>query len=104
MVKYEFDLSGFCTALRESEENDFDDMLCNTPGERYLCDNVLKKFVFGVPVRICDVDFDAFDEDDIVDLIDNRKDDIEETLCGVSLIVESFCKRKALTAKTRKFF
>lgn len=103
-MKYEIDLKSFCDALRESEESDFAGRLCDTPGERYLYDNVLQKFVSGVPVRICDIDFDAFDEDDIVELIDNKNDNIYKFLCGVSLIVENFCKSNALTAKTRKFF
>lgn len=103
-MKYEIDLKGFCTALRESEETDFAGRLCDTPGEKYLYDNVLQKFVFGIPVRMCDIDFDAFDEADIVEMIDNKRDDIDQSLRGAGLIVKSFCKSPALTAKTRKFF
>ncbi len=102
-MKYEIDLRSLCSAIRESEEEVID-RLFDTPGERYLYDNVLRKFVSGVPVRMCDIDFDAFDEDDIVELIDNKRDDIDEALRGASLIIENFCESPALTAKTRKFF
>ena len=103
-MEYEFDLRVFCTAVRESRENNFVDRLCDTPGKRYLYNNVLQKFVSGVPVRLREIDFDAFDEDDIVYLIDNESDGIDNALRGASIIVENFCKSKAITAKTRKFF
>lgn len=103
-MEYEIDLKGFCTALRESEENDFAGRLCDTPGERYLYDNVLQKLVSGIPVRMCDIDYDAFEEDDIVEMIDNKSDDIDQSLRGASLIVKNFCNSPALAARTRKFF
>lgn len=103
-MEYEFDLKGFCTAARESKENDFVDRLCDTPGKRYLYNNVLQKFVSGVPVRLREIDLGAFDEDDIIDLIDNKSDEIDKALCGASMIAENFCKSKALTTRTRKYF
>ena len=103
-MEYEFDLKGFCTAVRESRENNFVDRLCDTAGKRYLYNNVLQKFVSGVPVRLREIDLDAFDEDDIVDLLDNKSNEIDKVLRGASIIAENFCKSKAITVKTRKFF
>lgn len=103
-MEYEIDLSNFCSAIRESEEFDFVGRLCDTPGERYLYDNVLQKLVSDVPVRMCDIDFDAFDEDDIIEMIDSKSDDIDQSLRGASLIINNFCDSPALNAKTRKFF
>ncbi len=46
-MKYEIDLKSFCDAIRESKESDFAGRLCDTPGERYLYDNVLQNFIDG---------------------------------------------------------
>lgn len=103
-MEYELDLKEFCSALRESEKDIFAEKIFNTPGEIYLYQNVIQKIAADVPVRICDIDFSAFEEDDIVDLIDHKGDDIEEYLFGASLIVDKVHNSKPLTATERKFF
>ena len=103
-MELQLDLKSFCSALRKSESGDFIENLCNTPGQRYLFESVIQKFVTNIPVRICDIDFDAFDEEDIVDLIDNREQEIDEHMRGALVIAEKFQKSTALTSAKRKFF
>ena len=103
-MELQLDLTGFCSALRRSETETFADSLCTTPGQRYLLENVIHKFVTDTPVRICDIDFDAFDEEDIVDFIDNKGQEIDEHMCGAFVIAEKFQTSSALTTTKRKFF
>ena len=103
-MELQLDLKGFCSALRKSKSGDFIENLCNTPGQRYLFESVIQKFVTDIPVRICDIDFDAFDEEDIVDFIDNKEQEIDEHVRGAFVIAEEFQKSRALTTTKRKFF
>ncbi len=103
-MEYEINIKNLCSELRRSNTEDFADKLCDTQGQRYLYGNVVQKFVNNVPVRLCDVDFDAFTEEDIVELIDNKLGQIEEHVRGSAVIVKSFQNTKALTAAKRKFF
>lgn len=103
-MELQLDLTGFCSALRKSESESFTEKLCDTPGQRYLLENVIHKFVTDIPVRICDIDFDAFDEEDIVDFIDNKEQEIDEHVRGAFVIAEEFQKSRALTTSKRKFF
>lgn len=103
-MELQLDLKGFCSALCRSEAENFADNLCSTPGQRYLVENVIQKLVTDIPLRICDVDFDAFDEEDIVDLIDNKGQKLDEHIRGAFVIAEKFQKSKAMTAAKRKFF
>ncbi len=103
-MELQLDLKGFCSALRRSETETFADSLCTTSGQRYLFENVIQKLVTDIPLRICDIDFDAFDEEDIVDLIDNKRQKLDEHMRGAFVIAEKFQKSKALTAVKRKFF
>ena len=58
----------------------------------------------GVELRFRDIDFDAFDEDDIANIIDERDEEIDMELCTVQRLVESFANGSALSAKKKKFF
>lgn len=103
-MELQLDLTGFCSALRKSESGSFTEKLCDTPGQRYLLENVIHKFVTDTPVRICDIDFNAFDEEDIVDFIDNKEQKIDEHMRGAFVIAKEFQESRALTAVKRRFF
>lgn len=98
------DVSRLCTELRNASEDDGVRDFCETPGERYLYENVVKKCISGEELRYRDIDFDAFDEDDIVNIIDEKDEAIDADLCAAFHFVKAFEECKALTAKTRRFF
>ena len=98
------DVKRLCSELQNISEDDGVRDFCDTPGECYLYENVVKKCVTGIEFRYCDIDFDAFDEDDIVNIIDEKDDDIDADLCAAVHFVEAFEKSTALTSKTKRFF
>lgn len=98
------DVSRLCTELHNISEDDGVRDFCDTPGEQYLYENVVKKCVTGEELRYCDIDFDAFDEDDIVNIIDEKDDAIDADLCAALNFVKAFEGSEALTSKTKRFF
>ena len=104
-MKYVMDLKSLCAALRKSDRCPvFADELCEAEGEKYLYENVVQNILFKRPIRICDIDFDAFDEDDIVDLIDNKTEYLEEHFRFTDELVKCFENSSALAVQSRRFF
>lgn len=98
------DITRLCSELHNiGEDNGIRDF-CDTPGEQYLYENVVKKCVSGTELRFCDIDFNAFDEDDIISIIDDKDNEIDADLCAAVHFVDAFEKSSALTAKTKRFF
>ena len=62
----EINLNNFCDALIKSDGQTGAEDICETDGEQYLYDNIVSKFITGIPVYMSDIDFSAFTEDDIV--------------------------------------
>ena len=75
-----------------------------TEGERYLKENVLYKCLYGIPLTVGEVNFDAFTEDDIVELIDITADDIEEKADRAYDIIRTFNDSKPQFTKEKLFF
>ena len=103
-MEYQINLKQLREELKSDRDRDFYHEIFETQGERYLHEHVIQKFASGIPVYIGDVDFSAFDEDDIVDLIDNKGREIDDLLCAFERIVNGFVKSKPLIAKKRCFF
>lgn len=103
-MEFVFDLNRLCSELKKVDEDVGVREFCKTSGERYLYNNVVKPCVSGVELRFRDIDFDAFDEDDIANIIDERDEEIDMELCTVQRLVESFANGSALSAKKKKFF
>ena len=104
-MKYVMDLKSLCAALRNSDRRPaFDAALCETEGEKYLYENVVQNILLKRPLRICDIDFDAFDEEDIVELVDNKTEYLEEHFRFAGELVKCFEKSSALAVQSRKFF
>ena len=98
-------LKRFCNTLRQCEEHKTGhEALFDTAGKRYLMERVLPSLVFGRPLRVRDLNLDAFDEDDIVDLIDYRSDELDVYFCLVGRLVACFQNSEAVTARQAKFF
>ncbi|MCR4720021.1 MAG: hypothetical protein K5768_10375 [Firmicutes bacterium] len=75
-----------------------------TEGEQYLRETILPKCMYGIFLPVGDIDFDAFSEDDIVDLIDCGCEQMEENKYITADIIENFKKSKAQSSKIKKFF
>lgn len=102
-MEYQIDLNRFCREIRSDRKDNLLDEIYETSGEKYL-EKMLQKFAVGIPVRICEIDFSAFDEDDIVDLIDNKGREIDDLFCAFERIAEGFINCKPMAAKTKRFF
>lgn len=103
-MEFVFDLNRLCSELKKVDEDVGAREFCKTSGERYLYNNVVKPCVSGVELRFRDIDFDAFDEDDIANIIDERDEEIDMELCMVQRLVEAFANSSVRTSKKKKFF
>ena len=100
----EINLNNFCDALIKSDGQTDAEDICETDGEQYLYDNIIPKFIAGIPVYMSDIDFSAFTEDDIIDLTDNKAYEIFNRLQDSFQIAAGFMKAKPVAAVKRKFF
>lgn len=103
-MELKINIKNLCKNLANADEGNDMECICDTDGCRYLYENVVKPCITGIPLRICDIDFSAFEEDDIVNLIDNKSEMIDNALCTVSRVVNAFCESKALVVSKNKYF
>lgn len=103
-MEFVLDIKRLCKELHNIEKDNGIRNFCSTSGEQYLYENVVKKCVLGYTFRFGDIDFDAFTDDDIVSIIDDKEQEIDADLCAAARIADSFEKSTALTAKTKRFF
>ena len=103
-MKEAINLQKLCNALRHCEERNDDDVLFDTAGKRYLMEQVFPSLVFDRPLMVRDVDLDAFDEEDIVDLIDYRSNELDVHFCFASRMAKCFQESEALATRQPKFF
>ena len=104
-MEYNVDLQKLCNGLHNCEQGQiFFDEQIQTPGEHYLYEQILPKLLYDDPLLVGDIDFDAFSEDDIVDLIDNKTEYLEEHFRFIDELVKCFEKSSALAVQSRKFF
>lgn len=104
-MKISLDTKKLCTELKCCDATtDSIPKHWNSDGEKYLYENIVRKCVYGIPFTVADIDFSAFDEDDIVDIIDNQEDEVEKLFFTVAKISEIFEKSKPLVSNTKRFF
>ena len=103
-MDYTLDLEHMVSALKKADTRPIIPEFIETEGERYIFENVVLKYISKKPVHVGDIDFDAFDEDDIVSLIDDKSEFIEEKLGALHRIVDVFSKMPAKATRERKFF
>ena len=97
------DLKKMCSNMKDAEEQG-ELIIFSTPGEEYVYENIVKKCVRGIPFTTGEIDFTAFTEDDIVNIIDDKSKEIETELTFVHSVVEKIHEKPALTSTLRKFF
>lgn len=103
MSEYSIDLKKMCAALKQCDESNAKP-LWDTDGEEYLFKHIVPKCVFNQPLLISDIDFSAFNEDDIVNIVDNKSNLIDGAFHAVNTILESFSESSALSLNSKRFF
>mgnify|MGYP000566972727 CR=1 FL=1 len=103
-MEYTLDLGRMVSALKKADTVPEIPDFIESEGEKYIYDNVIMKYISKQPIYVGDIDFDAFDEDDITTLIDNKSDFIEGQFCTLHNIVNTFAEMPAMVTTVRKYF
>ena len=102
-MDYKLDLPQLRASLKRANAQPTVPDFIETAGERYIYDHIITRHTAGEPIHVGDIDLDAFDEDDIVSLIDDKSDAIDAHFSSVAHIVTTFAETPAKTA-ARRFF
>ena len=102
-MDYEIDLKKLVSCLKKDKSQPVPEYI-ETDGERYIFENVIQKFASNSDITMDEIDLDAFEEDDITTLIDDKSDFIEDTICTVYNLVKTFSDMTPARTKTRQFF
>ena len=89
-----FSISSVTRPMRQGE----------TEGEKYIFDKVIFKYISKQPIYVGDIDFDAFDEDDITTLIDDKCELIESRINTLHNIVNTFAEMPARVTTSKRYF
>ena len=73
-----------------------------TSGERYLLDGILKKWIENGKITVGEIDYDAFDSDDVLSIIKNDRLDGNNTI--LFRFVETIEKSIPMCNSAKKFF
>ena len=103
-MEYTLDLGRMVSALKKADTVPEIPDFIESEGEKYIYDNVIMKYISKQPIYVGDIDFDAFDEDDITTLIDNKSDFIKGQFCTLHNIVNTFAEMPAMVTTVRKYF
>ena len=99
------DVNNFVSALKSAyDATDDVPYYIYTDGEAYIYNEIIKKSISGETIFVSDIDLEAFDEEEIVCLIDDRGEVIYNDIYMVSNLIDIIEKSPALTATNRKFF
>lgn len=99
-----FDMGNFCEKLKKLPEYDAVKQFTATPGEQYLYDIAVKSALDEQNLLYASIDFERFDEDDIVGFIDTCFPDFCNYLEKGEKIVQTIEKSGVLTADKQRFF
>ena len=102
-MDYKLDLPQLRASLKRANAQPTVPDFIETAGERYIYDHIITRHTAGEKICVGDIDLDAFDEDDIVSLIDDKSDAIDAHFSSVAHIVTTFAETPAKTA-ARRFF
>ena len=103
-MEYTLDLRRMVSALKKADSESSVPKFIETEGEKYIYDNVIAKYMSNQPIYVGDIDFDAFDEDDITTLIDDKSELIEDRINTLHNIVNTFAEMPARVTTARRYF
>ena len=92
------------SALKKADSESSVPKFIETEGEKYIYDKVIFKYISKQPIYVGDIDFDAFDEDDITTLIDDKSELIEDRINTLHNIVNNFAEMPARVTTARRYF
>lgn len=69
-----------------------------------IYENVIKKSIANQPIYVGELDFDAFDEDDILALIEDKFDNFNNGFSTLQHIISVISNMSAKPVKAKKFF
>lgn len=102
-MDYKLDLPHLRASLKRANAQPTVPDFIETAGERYIYDYIITRHTAGEKIYVGSIDLDAFDEDDIVSLIDDKSDAIDAHFSSVARIITTFTETPAKTA-ARRFF
>ena len=102
-MDYKLDILHLRALLKRADAQPTVPDFIETAGEQYIYDHIIARHTAGEPIYVGSIDLDAFDEDDIVSLIDDKSDAIDAHFSSVAHIVTTFTETPAKTA-ARRFF
>ena len=102
-MDYKLDLPHLRASLKRANAQPTVPDFIETAGERYIYDYIITYHTAGEPIFVGDIDLDAFDEDDIVSLIDHKPDAIDAHYSSVTRIIAIFAETPA-KATSKRFF
>ena len=102
-MDYKLDLPHLRASLKRADAQPTVPDFIETAGERDIYDHIITRHTAGEPIYVGSIDLDAFNEDDIVSLIDDKSDIIDAHFSSVAHIVTTFAETPATTA-ARRFF
>lgn len=103
-MEYKVDLAKMIESMKNAEATDPKPEFIETFGEKYIFENIIKKSIANKAVVVSDINFDEFDEDDIVRLIDDKLPYIEDKFDRIGQVVSVFMNSPAKALTTRSFF
>ncbi len=101
-MRIKIDMEKFINFIQNSgtQENKEEEKLTN--GERYLLHHILPKWMKGGDLTVGEIDYDAFDSEDVLSIIKNDKYDIYHS--KLSSFVNAIEASKPVCDSARKFF
>ena len=102
-MDYKLDLPHLRASLKRANAQPTVPDFIETAGERYIYDYIITRHTAGEKIYVGSIDLDAFDEDDIVSLIDDKADAIDAHYSSVARIVAIFAETPA-KATAQRFF
>lgn len=103
-MEYTLDLGRMVSALKNADTVPETPDFIETEGERYIFDNVIFKYISKRPIYVGDIDFDAFNENDITAIIDDKSEFIEDRINTLHNIVNTFAEMPARVTTSRRYF
>lgn len=100
----EIDLDRLKTNLFDCPDDRDEEPMWDSSGEEYLMINILPKCLYGEEFTVRDIDFDAFTEDDIVNLVDGILPVVVQGLFDVEKMEEHFINSPAQRQQRKRFF
>ena len=104
MEAIRLDMRQFCAKVKQLPERVCRNMFAETPGEKYIYDIAVKAALEERNILFGSIDFEQFDEDDIVNFIDTCFSDYCKEIKNSEKILQQMGQSSVLTSDKQKYF